>query len=153
MVAEFDLRAAPGHLLRRAQQVHAAVFAEVVSETYLTTPQFAVLAALRFSPEIDQVRLSQLLAIDRSTIADMVGRLADRGIVQRRRDSNDGRRNLLSLTASGRAIHDRTAPEVVEVGQRLVAPLCESDRENLMRCLTCIIAAYDPFFSESAGLA
>src|SRR3984957_15340379 len=143
MDAEFDLRTAPGHLLRRAQQVHAAVFAEVVSEAQLTTPQFAVLAALRNAPEIDQVRLSQRLAIDRSTIADVANRLEERGLINRKRDSADGRRNLLSLTADGKALHDRTAPEVVEVGRRLVEPLSETDRSTLMALLSKIVAAHD----------
>ena|ERR1700722_11022465 len=148
MDAEFDLRTAPGHLLRRAQQVHAAVFAEVVSEAQLTTPQFAVLAALRSSPEIDQVRLSQRLAIDRSTIADIANRLEERGIIRRRRDSQDGRRNLLSLTAAGLAVYDLAAPQVIEVGQRLLAPLSEKDRKTFLECLTSVIVAYDPFFDE-----
>jgi DNA-binding MarR family transcriptional regulator len=148
-MVEFDLRAAPGHLLRRAQQLHAAVFAEVVSEANLTTPQFAVLAALRQSPGIDQVRLSQRLAIDRSTIADVASRLEERGLIRRKRDVKDARRNVLSLTAAGRELHDRTAPEVLEVGERLVATLSKKDLETLLRCLTAIIAAHDPYFDET----
>jgi DNA-binding MarR family transcriptional regulator len=149
-MVDFELREAPGHLLRRAQQLHAAVFAEVVSEEYLTTPQFAVLAALRNAPQIDQVRLSQRLAIDRSTIADVATRLEERGLIRRKRDVKDARRNLLSLTAAGKALHDRTAPEVVEVGRRLVEPLSERDRKTLMRLLSTIIAAHDKYFDEKA---
>jgi DNA-binding MarR family transcriptional regulator len=150
-MVEFNLKEAPGHLLRRAQQLHAAVFAEVVSEAYLTTPQFAVLAALRNGSGIDQVRLSQRLAIDRSTIADVANRLEERGLIRRKRDTKDGRRNLLSLTAAGRALHDRTAPEVVEVGNLLFKPLSEKDRKTLMRLLSTIIAAHDPYFEAPEG--
>jgi DNA-binding MarR family transcriptional regulator len=152
-MVEFELHDAPGHLLRRAQQLHAAVFADVVSEADLTTPQFAVLTALRNGPEIDQVRLSQKLAIDRSTIADVANRLEERGLIHRKRDTKDGRRNLLSLTVAGRALHDRTAPEVVEVGQRLFEPLSERDRKTLMRLLSTIIAAHDPYFEETKDAA
>jgi DNA-binding MarR family transcriptional regulator len=145
-MVEFELKDAPGHLLRRAQQLHAAVFADTVSEADLTTPQFAVLTALRNGPEIDQVRLSQKLAIDRSTIADVANRLEERGLIKRKRDTKDARRNLLSLTAAGRALHDRTVPEVVQVGHKLIEPLSERDRKTLMRLLSKIIAAHDPFF-------
>lgn len=148
MSNEFDLHAAPGHLLRRAQQLHAATFAANVSDPDLTTPQFAVLTALRSSPKIDQVRLSQRLAIDRSTIADIAGRLEERGLIKRQRDVLDGRRNLLSLTPRGRALHDRTRPEVIGVGERILDPLSPTDRKHLLRCLTTIIAALDPYFSE-----
>ena len=145
----FALKEAPGHLLRRAQQLHTAVFAEVVSEPNLTTPQFAVLTALRNQPNIDQVRLSQHLAIDRSTIADVVNRLEERGLIRRKRDTKDARRNLLVLTPAGRALHDRTAPQVVDVGQRLLAPLSEKDRKTLMTLLSRVIAAHDPYFTGS----
>jgi DNA-binding MarR family transcriptional regulator len=147
---EFDLHLAPGHLLRRAQQLHAAVFAEAVSDADLTTPQFAVLAELHSSPKIDQVRLSQRLAIDRSTIADVAGRLEERGLIRRQRDRRDARRNVLSLTPKGRALYERTLPEVVEVGRRLLEPLAPADREHLLRCLAQVIAANDPYFSEPA---
>jgi DNA-binding MarR family transcriptional regulator len=149
MASDFDLHAAPGHLLRRAQQLHAAVFAEVVSEADLTTPQFAVLTALRSSPGIDQVRLSQTLGIDRSTIADVASRLEERGLIKRQRDKQDARRNILSLTPAGRALHDRTMPEVVDVGKRLVAPLNAKEQALLMKFLTVILAAHDPNFDAS----
>lgn len=145
-MVHFEPRDAPGHLLRRAQQLHAAVFAEVVSAAELTTPQFAVLTALREEPDLDQVRLSRRLGIDRSTVADVANRLEERGLLSRHRDSRDGRRNVLALTPAGEALHDRTAPEVVEVGRRLVAPLGEADREVFLRCLRRIIAAHDPWF-------
>ena len=79
---EFELGETPGHLIRRAQQIHAAVFAETVSDPNLTSPQFAVLAALHQAPHIDQVSLAQRLAIDRSTITDVAARLVERQLGQ-----------------------------------------------------------------------
>lgn len=151
MHSEFDIYQAPGHLIRRAQQVHAAVFAETVSEQALTTPQFAVLAALRKSPQIDQVRLCQRMAIDRSTIADVASRLEERGLIRRERDKLDARRNLLSLTRKGKALHDRTLPEVVEVGEKLLEPLTPAQRKQIIALLTAIISPHDPFFAASGG--
>ena len=151
MYSEFDIYQAPGHLLRRAQQLHAAVFSETVSEPDLTTPQFAVLAALRRSPKIDQVRLCQRMAIDRSTIADVASRLEERGLIRRERDKLDARRDLLSLTRKGKAVHDRTLPEVVEVGRKLLEPLTPGERKQMIALLTAIISPHDPFFAESGG--
>jgi DNA-binding MarR family transcriptional regulator len=151
-MVEFEPRDAPGHLLRRAQQLHAAVFAETVSSAELTTPQFAVLTALRSHPDIDQVSLSQRLAIDRSTIADVANRLEERGLITRHRDPRDARRKVLALTDAGRTLHDRTVPEVLEVGRRLVEPLDEDHRATFLRCLRTIIAAHDPYFEEYAGV-
>jgi MarR family transcriptional regulator, temperature-dependent positive regulator of motility len=148
---EFELYAAPGHLVRRLQQIHTAVFSELVSDPDLTSPQFAVLSALHQTPDIDQVTLSVRLAIDRSTITDITSRLRDRKLIARRRDENDGRRNVLQLTAAGEKLYQKTLPEVMEVGRRIVQPLSSDDRARLLKSLTTIVADRDANFRESAG--
>jgi len=47
-------------------------------------------------------QLAQLLGLDGSTVTRQVTALADRGFVDRRRDPNDGRAIVVSLTGSGR---------------------------------------------------
>jgi DNA-binding MarR family transcriptional regulator len=148
---EFELYAAPGHLVRRLQQIHTAVFSELVTDPDLTSPQFAVLSALHQTPNIDQVTLSVRLAIDRSTITDITSRLRDRKLIARRRDENDGRRNVLQLTAAGEKLYQKTLPEVIEVGRRIVQPLSCEDRDRLLESLTTIVATRDANFRESAG--
>src|SRR5690606_10792970 len=75
----------PGHLLRRAQQLHTALFAAEF-DRQLTGPQFAVLQVLATRPGISQRALSDLAALDKSTAADLVQRLVQRGLVIRSRD-------------------------------------------------------------------
>ena len=53
----FDLLAAPGHLIRRAQQRHQARWAELVGSD-VTSVQFAVLAKLAAEPGCDQNTLA-----------------------------------------------------------------------------------------------
>jgi DNA-binding MarR family transcriptional regulator len=149
--ADFELYVAPGHLLRRAQQLHTSVFAEMVADGDLTTPQFAVLSALHKTPQIDQVTLSLRLAIDRSTIADVVARLEDRSLIKRTRDKRDGRRNVLELTPTGEALYRSSLADVVAVGKRLLDPLTEREQATLLRLLTRMIAANDHTFAEANG--
>lgn len=141
--SSFDLESAPGQLLRRAQQLHAAVFSQTVSDENLTTPQFAVLAALSRDSPLDQRTLGARLAIDRSTVADITARLAARGLITRTRDRVDARRNRLTLTEQGRRLHDETAPEMDEVGRRLLEPLSALDRQHLVRCLTIMVTTHE----------
>jgi DNA-binding MarR family transcriptional regulator len=144
---EFQMYLAPGHLIRRVQQVHNAVFAEVVSDPDLTTPQFAVLSVLYCNPNIDQVELAQRLGIDRSTIADLAGRLEERKLLKRTRDKNDRRRKVLKLTAAGENMYLETFPEVIEVGRRIVEPLSERERAAFLKALAKIISAFEPPYS------
>jgi DNA-binding MarR family transcriptional regulator len=144
---EYQVYLAPGHLIRRVQQVHNAVFADVVSDPDLTTPQFAVLSVLYCNPSIDQVELAQRLGIDRSTIADLAGRLEDRRLIKRTRDKNDRRRKVLRLTAAGESLYLETFPEVIEVGRRIIEPLTERERAAFLKSLAKIVSAFEPPYS------
>jgi DNA-binding MarR family transcriptional regulator len=129
---EFKLISAPGHLVRRLAQIHTAVFSEEIGDARLTSPQFAVLDVLANQGSVDQITLGRAAGIDRSTTADLVNRLVERGLVERRRSRADARRNLVRLSSSGRELHERLLPDVVRVGERLLAPLAEDERRVLV---------------------
>ena len=85
-----DLRRHPGHLIRRAQQVHYWLWnAEVSPE--VTSPQFAVLYALRAEKNIDQKTLGERVSLDRSTTA----RFADASEHGKARDHDPGRHQCI----------------------------------------------------------
>lgn len=130
----FDLDFAPGHLIRRAQQVHTSVWAAVVGED-LTSPQFAVLNVLYGRPGIDQTMLSSLTSLDTSTCQDIVARLRHKGLIERSRDDSDGRRWLLRLSEKGKSTRDQVVPKVREVGEILFRSLDPDDRASLTRLL------------------
>lgn len=112
----------PGHLLRRTQQVHTALFAEAFGRA-LTGPQYAVLHVLAGEPGISQQALGERARLDRSTTADLVARLERRGRLVRERDVQDGRRRVLALTAAGMQEVAGAWPRVLELQARLLAPL------------------------------
>lgn len=115
-----------GALLRRALQVHGSIWAsEVLDEFELTPPQFGVLEQLYETPDIDQTALGSGAFLDRSTAGDIVARLVERGLVQRRHDAKDRRRRLLSLTDAGRARYLAARPRTANVRKRLLAGLSD----------------------------
>jgi DNA-binding MarR family transcriptional regulator len=126
-----DLSRAPGHLIRRAQQLHQTLWAQRVGSE-LTSVQFAVLALLAQQPKIDQRTLGASLSIDTSTLADVCRRLADKGLLERRRDVNDARRYVLRVTPAATALLKRTIPSVDAVGDALLTPLTPDEREVLI---------------------
>jgi DNA-binding MarR family transcriptional regulator len=140
--ADIDLTAAPGHLIRRAQQQHQTRWGELVGSG-LTSVQFAVLALLTQRPGIDQRTLADALSIDTSTLADVCLRLADRGLLQRERSTDDGRRYVLRVTEEGEQVLHRTAPAVDAVSDALLAPLDAAERQTLMRLLRRVIGIGD----------
>ncbi|MFJ1757111.1 MarR family winged helix-turn-helix transcriptional regulator [Kitasatospora sp. NPDC088134] len=117
-----DAQRAIGYLIRVAQQVHTKLWSEKVG-TELTAPQYAVLDALETEPGADQRTVGELASLDKATMAEMVSRLVRRGLVLRRRDPSDGRRNLLSLSPTGQELLHRSTAGVREVQEALLAPL------------------------------
>lgn len=137
------LREHPGHLIRRVQQAHKVLWAELV-DADLTSSQFAVLNMLRTQPGIDQRTLGDLVGMDRSTTADIVSRLVSRAFVVRFRDPSDNRRNLLRLSASGSRLLNATIPSASKVSDHLVAALSDRDRGELLRILNLLVDAHHP---------
>ena len=70
-----DLLAAPGHLIRRAQQQHQARWAELVGPEHHLGPVRGA-GQLAANPGTDQNSLAAGLSIDTSTLAEVCLRLA-----------------------------------------------------------------------------
>jgi DNA-binding MarR family transcriptional regulator len=120
----------PGHLIRCAQQIHTSIWATEF-EGLLTGPQYATLHVLLEWPGSNQWQLSERAGLDKSTAADIVTRLVQRGWIVRQPDPADRRGKLLSLSEAGAALAAGLAERVEAVQDRLLEPLSASDRESL----------------------
>ena len=135
-----DLMQHPGHLLRRAVQVMNLLWDEEVSHT-ITSPQFAALNALYCEPKLDQRSLGQRISLDRSTMAEVVSRLSDRGLIETERDTRDGRRKTIALTPKGLHAVQQLIPRTHAMTARLVGSLAPRQRDELLRLLTDVVRA------------
>ena len=118
--------------------LHNAVWAEQVSSS-LTSPQYAVLVALYQHDDQDQRSVSEYVALDKSTGGDVIGRLVGRGLIRRRRDDRDRRRNVLELTPEGRATMEELTPKVNAFSQRLVGGLTDEEQADLKALLAKLV--------------
>lgn len=122
-----------GHLLRRAVQRYAALWASAPGG--LTSPQFAALAVLRTAEALDQRTIAEGAALDRSTCGDLIDRLARRGLVEAGSDPGDRRRKLVRITNAGRRQLEAAAAEQREVHRAALARLSEAERAELNQLL------------------
>ncbi|MFF8841695.1 MarR family winged helix-turn-helix transcriptional regulator [Streptomyces sp. NPDC015127] len=129
-----DLSSHPGHLARRLQQAHHLLWTSMVSEE-ITSPQFAVLNALVDGPGLDQRTVGDRVGLDRSTVAEVVGRLCRRGLVDKVRDAQDGRRSLLRPTDEGARVHERIARRAARMNQVFLAPLTAAEQDTFLTLL------------------
>lgn len=136
-----QLSTAPGHLLRRAEQVHYAMWSCEFGNQ-VTSPQYAVILALLTSPEpLDQRTAGEVASLDKSSVADVVRRLERRGWLTRVRDAGDGRRRLLQLTPAALYAVPNVTEGVRRVQERLVEPLSAEERRCLLDGLSAVIGA------------
>lgn len=124
-----------GHLIRRAQQLHVALWQDQVS-AQVSSVQYAALAVLERLPGASQSELGAELDLDRSTIADIVARLEKRGVISRSPHESDRRRYALNLTAAGAEEVRRLRPLVEAANEALTAPLDADERATLRLLLT-----------------
>lgn len=134
-----ELQPYTGFLIRRAQQLHLDVWSDAAFNN-VTGIQFGVLTLIERHPELDQKTLGKHLALDRSTIADLVARLERQGYINRSSDTVDARRRLLTITPAGLEALERLRPHAAEVDQKITKPLSETEREELRRLLGVLIA-------------
>src|SRR5271169_2425993 len=98
----FELSEAPSHLIRRCQQFYGDLYAREAGGKELTKQQFTLLAALEHNDGVSQTALVELTGIDRSTLAEMVRRMLEKGLLSRERTEEDQRANAVAITAGGR---------------------------------------------------
>ncbi len=135
------------HLLHRAGQCADELQSLNLAAGSMTPRQFAVLKAIASSTEPSQTTLVEMTGVDRSTVADIVRRLVDRGLVKRRRTRRDARMYALGLTVKGVAALTATEPAVQTTDDRLLAALGVAEREAFVQSLTKIVASIGPISS------
>jgi DNA-binding MarR family transcriptional regulator len=99
----YRLAASASHLLHRAEQLANDRFAQLVGDT-VTLRQFAVLAAIADSPGLSQSDLVRATGVDRSTLADMMTRMEQRGWIERAVSKADARAHSVNLALAGRTL-------------------------------------------------
>ncbi len=125
----------PGHLIRRLQQIASALFLDQAKSFDFTPVQYAALVAIKNHAGLDQTTLCNVIALDRSTIGDVVGRLEKRGLISRTNGTTDRRTKALRVTAAGRRMIRDIEPAVMATQRLILAPLKANERVTFMQML------------------
>ena len=107
------------HLLHRASQLADRLFVELVG-VELTPRQFVILAVVSDFEGANQVTIVEKTGIDRSSVAMLVKRLVQRGLLKRRRVRTDVRSYAVRLTAKGEKIVRDLLPAARRVDEALL---------------------------------
>ena len=125
----------PGFLIRRAHQKAAAAFSSATRELDLTPVQFSSLLAIKYNPDIDATRVSELISFDRTTIGHVLGRLERKRLIQRTSGVLDKRTKLLTITPAGEQMVKKVSSKVSDIAQAILSPLSSAERKTLLTLL------------------
>ena len=129
------------HLLHRAGQCAADIFASESRNGGLTPRQFAVLMVIADEEGLTQTDLVERTGVDRSTLADIVARLLSRGLIQRRRAKDDARAYSIKLSPQGAKALREAQPGASAADQKLLASLPPAKRQEFLDSLNLIVTA------------
>jgi DNA-binding MarR family transcriptional regulator len=128
-----ELYAAVGLLRRHARRIGGRPFDD--QATAPTTAQVELIRLVRRNPELSVADAAAELGLAPNTVSTLVRQLADAGVLERVRDSADGRVVRLRLTPDTRRRVEAWLDRRTAVTAEALAELSEDDRTALRRAL------------------
>ena len=138
----------PGFLIRRFQQVSVMLFLEQLGQHNVTPIQFTLLRLVDATPDIDQVTIAKRAALDPSTVADVISRMEQKGLIERVPAEADRRKRIVRLTwhlialpdgAEGKDVLEVARPLAAKARQILFAPLDAEQQKTLLDLISIVV--------------
>ena len=97
--------------------------------------EWRIMSLLAIEPGIPASRICSVIGFDKGPVSRTLALMKDRGLIAIRNDPQDGRSHSISLTAKGRATHDKVIVAALERERRLLACLDKNEQEMLIALL------------------
>ena len=133
----------PLYLLHRAGQFADDLFVKENRNTDMTPRQYAVLACVARNENLSQADIVNKTGIDRSTLADIVRRLAGQGVLERKRTREDARRYAVKLTEKGLELFKSAEPAAATTDEHILSALLPEQRRAFLEALSQIVKTMD----------
>jgi DNA-binding MarR family transcriptional regulator len=130
------LSARLGYLLKHALLDLEDLHARYLAPVGVSARELGVLLLLDGRDPESQQQAAERLGVDRTTMVGLIDGLEAKGLVARRADATDRRRNVLELTARGQKTLVRAVRASDKAEQELLAALGDAESAQLRSLLT-----------------
>jgi DNA-binding MarR family transcriptional regulator len=136
----FDLTTYLFHVFTVLSRHREAALDEAFRPLGLNVARHRALAVVVRMQPCGMTELADFCAVDRTTMTRTVDQLFANGLVERTTPASDRRQVLLTVTAPGRAVHQRALRAVYRVNRRTLEGIPEDAQRNLVRTKRAMLA-------------
>lgn len=120
-----------GYTLSKVAQKMDKQFSKSLSMYGIDSRGYGVLVTLSNNDSITQIKIGELISIDRTTIGQLIDMLESKGFVKRQQNPKDRRQNLIVLTNDGKTLVAKMWQEMHQIEQGVIANLADWQKEVL----------------------
>jgi DNA-binding MarR family transcriptional regulator len=128
-------RYVPAFITFIANKLSNSASARYQREFGLNVTEWRIMSLLAIEPNIPASRICHVIGFDKGPVSRTLAAMDKRGLVKIGTDPDDGRTHSISLTAKGRATHDKVIVAALERERQLLSCLDKSERELLIDLL------------------
>jgi DNA-binding MarR family transcriptional regulator len=128
-------RYVPGYVTFIANKLSNSATAFYQRHFGVNVTEWRIMSQLAIEPGIPASRICQVIGFDKGPVSRTLALLQKRGLVAIRANPHDGRSHSITLTARGRAVHDKVIVAALDRERRLLSCLRKDEREVLIDLL------------------
>jgi DNA-binding MarR family transcriptional regulator len=127
-----------GFLVRVLDTRVHLLYEQLTAQNDITPRQFGVLLTLHQQGTLTLTELAGHIRVDRSTLGEMINRMAERSLISKRNNGSDRRSAEVLLAPAGKNALLAIVSGAAQLQGALLAPLPAEDRAHFMRCMKLI---------------
>ena len=124
-----------GFLVRLLDTRVHLLYEQLTAQNNITPRQFGVLLTLYQQGTLTLTELAGHIRVDRSTLGEMINRMAEKSLITKRNNGSDRRSAEVLLAPAGKAVLLKIVAGAAQLQTALLAPLPAEDRAHFMRCM------------------
>lgn len=128
-----------GYLLKHVQLRFFELTTGALAPAGINGREAAVLRAIDNPHPLAQGEIARRMGIDRTTMVALIDDLQERGLVQRRQDPDDRRKNVVELTDAGQKITRQAIKASEQAERTFLSPLSADEAEQFKKTLRALL--------------